>query len=98
MSDRSIRLKSSFVPRLLNVLSNILEKLLILISSLLFFGTKKKLLIPSKLQLITEMSYTFVAKMINEAINDGWAYEKNNSNPYTFDVSHIETDYQLNLK
>ena len=37
-----------------------------LILSLLFFGTKKKLLIPSKLQLITEMSYTFVAKMINE--------------------------------
>ena len=29
-------------------------------------GTKKKSLIPSKLQLITEMSYTFVAKMINE--------------------------------
>ena len=38
----------------------------ILISSLFFFGTKKKSLIPSKLQLITEMSYTFVAKMINE--------------------------------
>ena len=33
---------------------------------LLFFGTKKKLLIPSKIQLITEMSYTFIAKMINE--------------------------------
>jgi len=32
----------------------------------LFFGTKKKLLIPSKLQLISEMSYTFVAKMIND--------------------------------
>ena len=32
---------------------------------LLFFGTKKKLLIPSKLQLVTEMSYTFIAKMIN---------------------------------
>ena len=38
----------------------------ILILSLLFFGTKKKLLIPSKIQLITEMSYTFVAKMIND--------------------------------
>ena len=38
----------------------------ILILSLLFFGTKKKSLIPSKLQLITEMSYTFVAKMIND--------------------------------
>ena len=33
---------------------------------LLFFGTKKKLLIPSKLQLVTEMSYTFIAKMIND--------------------------------
>ena len=38
----------------------------ILILSLLFFGTKKKLLIPSKIQLITEISYTFVAKMIND--------------------------------
>ncbi len=38
----------------------------ILILSLLFFGTKKKSLIPSKLQLVTEMSYTFVAKMIND--------------------------------
>jgi|TARA_B110000438_G_scaffold120335_1_gene117481 F-type H+-transporting ATPase subunit a len=37
-----------------------------LILALLFFGTKKKLLIPSKIQLITEMSYTFVAKMIND--------------------------------
>jgi len=33
---------------------------------LLFIGTKKKLLVPSKLQLVTEMSYSFVAKMINE--------------------------------
>jgi F-type H+-transporting ATPase subunit a len=33
---------------------------------LLFLGTKKKLLIPTKIQLITEMSYTFVAKMIND--------------------------------
>ena len=33
---------------------------------LLFLGTKKKLLIPSKMQLIAEMSYTFVAKMIND--------------------------------
>ena len=32
----------------------------------LFFGTKKKSLIPSKIQLITEMSYSFVAKMIND--------------------------------
>jgi len=38
----------------------------VLILALLFFGTKKKLLIPSKIQLITEMSYTFVAKMIND--------------------------------
>jgi len=36
------------------------------ILTLLFFGTKKKLLIPSKIQLITEMSYAFVAKMIND--------------------------------
>jgi F-type H+-transporting ATPase subunit a len=33
---------------------------------ILYFGTKKKLLFPSKIQLITEMSYTFVAKMIND--------------------------------
>ena len=32
----------------------------------LFLGTRKKLAIPSKIQLITEMSYTFVAKMIND--------------------------------
>jgi F-type H+-transporting ATPase subunit a len=38
----------------------------ILILSMLFLGTKKKYLIPSKIQLITEMSYTFVAKMIND--------------------------------
>jgi len=37
-----------------------------LILSFLFLGTKKKTLIPSKIQLITEMSYTFVAKMIND--------------------------------
>jgi len=37
-----------------------------LILSLLFFGTKKKSLVPSKIQLVTEMSYTFVAKMIND--------------------------------
>jgi len=33
---------------------------------LLFLGTKKKLLVPSKIQMITEMSYSFVAKMIND--------------------------------
>jgi len=38
----------------------------LLILSFLYFGTKKKSLVPSKIQLITEMSYTFVAKMINE--------------------------------
>ena len=38
----------------------------ILILSLLFFGTKKKSLLPSKIQLITEMSYTLVAKMLND--------------------------------
>ena len=32
----------------------------------LFLGTKKKLLIPSKTQFITEMSYMFIAKMIND--------------------------------
>jgi len=37
----------------------------------LFFGTKKKSLIPSKIQLITEMSYTFVAKMINDTAGSG---------------------------
>ena len=38
----------------------------VLILFLLFFGTKKKSLIPSKIQLITEMSYSFVAKMLND--------------------------------
>jgi len=37
-----------------------------LILLMLFLGTKKKSLVPSKMQLITEMSYTFVAKMIND--------------------------------
>ena len=32
----------------------------------LYLGTKKKSLIPTKMQLMTEMSYTFVAKMIND--------------------------------
>ena len=43
----------------------------ILILSLLFFGTKKKSLIPSKVQLITEMSYTFIAKMISDTAGSG---------------------------
>ena len=38
----------------------------VLILTLLFLGTKKKSLIPSKIQLITEMSYTFVGQMIND--------------------------------
>ena len=38
----------------------------ILILLLLFFGTKRKSLVPSKIQLVTEMSYTFIAKMIND--------------------------------
>jgi len=42
-----------------------------LILLLLFLGTKKKSLIPSKIQLITEMSYTFVAKMINDTVGSG---------------------------
>ena len=33
---------------------------------LLFLGTRKKLLVPSKMQLVVEMSYTFIAKMIND--------------------------------
>jgi len=32
----------------------------------LFLGTKKKSLIPSKIQIITELSYSFVAKMISD--------------------------------
>jgi len=43
----------------------------ILILSLLFFGTKKKSLIPSKIQLIIEMSYTLIAKMINDTAGSG---------------------------
>ena len=38
----------------------------VLILILLFIGTKKNLLVPSKMQLISEMSYTFVAKMISD--------------------------------
>ena len=32
----------------------------------LFLGSKEKKIIPNKLQLIAEMSYTFVAKMISD--------------------------------
>ena len=38
----------------------------LLILLMLFLGTKKKLLVPTKMQLIAEMSYTFIAKMIND--------------------------------
>jgi len=38
----------------------------ILILLFLYFGTKKKSLVPSKMQFITESSYTFIAKMIND--------------------------------
>ena len=38
----------------------------VIISFLLFLGAKKKSLVPSKIQLVTEMTYTFVAKMIND--------------------------------
>ena len=38
----------------------------LLIILFLFVGSKEKKIIPSKIQLITEMFYTFVAKMIND--------------------------------
>ena len=38
----------------------------ILILLFLYFGTKKKSLIPTKIQFVTESTYTFVAKMIND--------------------------------
>ena len=37
-----------------------------LIILLLFVGSKEKKIIPNKIQLITEMFYTFVAKMISD--------------------------------
>jgi len=43
----------------------------ILILLFLFLGTKRKLLIPTKIQFITEASYTFVAKMINDTAGPG---------------------------
>ena len=36
------------------------------IMMLLFLGTKKKSIIPSKIQLVAEMSYSFVARMISD--------------------------------
>ena len=38
----------------------------LLILLMLFLGTKKKLLVPTKMQLMAEMSYAFIAKMIND--------------------------------
>ena len=38
---------------------------------LLFLGTRKKLAIPSKMQFITESSYAFIAKMINDTAGSG---------------------------
>ena len=43
----------------------------ILILLFLYLGTKKKLLVPTKMQFITEASYTFVAKMINDTAGSG---------------------------
>jgi len=42
-----------------------------LILIFLFLGTKKKSLVPTKIQFITEASYTFVAKMINDTAGSG---------------------------
>ena len=36
------------------------------ILTILFIGTKNRSLIPSRIQLIIEMSYTLIAKMIND--------------------------------
>ena len=41
----------------------------------LFFGSKEKKIIPNKIQLLAEMSYTFVAKMISDTAGS-------NANPY----------------
>jgi len=43
----------------------------ILILLFLYLGTKKKLLVPTKIQFVTEASYTFVAKMINDTAGSG---------------------------
>ena len=46
-----------------------LSSMLILL--FLYLGTKKKLLVPTKIQFVTEASYTFVAKMINDTAGSG---------------------------
>ena len=38
----------------------------VLITALLLFGTREKKLIPSKIQLMSEMLYNFIAKMISD--------------------------------
>ena len=38
----------------------------LIIVSLFFLGTKKKAIVPTKLQLLTELSYAFVSKMISD--------------------------------
>ena len=43
-----------------------LPKILFSFSLFLFLGTKEKKLIPGKIQLIAEMFYGFVAKMISD--------------------------------
>jgi len=43
----------------------------ILIILFLFLGTKKKSLVPTKIQFIVESSYTFVGKMINDTAGSG---------------------------
>ena len=40
----------------------------LLIVGLFFFGTRKKTITPSKIQLIAELSYTFVYKMLNDTV------------------------------
>ena len=43
----------------------------VLILLFLFLGTKKKSLVPTKIQFISEASYMFVAKMINDTAGSG---------------------------
>ena len=38
----------------------------VLITALLLFGTREKKLVPSKIQLMSEMLYNFIAKMISD--------------------------------
>ena len=45
-----------------------------LIALLLLFGTKEKKLIPGKVQLVAEMLYNFIAKMISYAYYNDYYY------------------------